>query len=48
MKKKLMTPQNMRLTRWIIAIMKHNVKNKPLSSYISFIEAMEEMSCLKV
>lgn len=41
--------KNMRFIRWITAIMKHNVKSEPLStSYISFIEAMEEMLCLKV
>ena len=41
--------KNMRFIRWITAIMKHNVKSEPLStSYISLIEAMEEMLCLKV
>ena len=41
--------KNMRFIRWITAIMKHNVKREPLfTSYISFIEAMEEMSRLKV
>lgn len=38
--------KNMRIIRWIIAIMKRNIKSIPLSiSYVIFTEVIEEISC---
>lgn len=38
--------KNMRNIRWIIAIMKRNIKSIPLSiSYVIFTEVIEEISC---
>lgn len=38
--------KNMRIIRWIIAIMKRNIKSIPLSiSYLIFTEEIEEISC---